>query len=386
MENGGASPLLKLKRGTLLFYGVSFLVVTILTVLSLLFSDVSEALVGIPMIVILGATIFTDRKNIHVPPVMVILVVVAFLISFAGRMIAAEGSMLHAIANILTGVNLGLLGLILVYILLRSMPGARSENRRVVAFVAVCIAIASYAMIKLIQYGIIRSGLTSGGFDADQMMMEMLFILLGSAIVSIAYCIGKGNVFGGILNTFLEENSETLGMEDTERLEIQRIIDEGESSRVEYKSTVRKNLQTGENDKRMEKAVLKTIVAFLNSSGGNLLIGVADDGSILGADVDSFEGSKDKMGLHLSNLLSSQIGSQFLPYIDFTMTDYDGGEGTSPRTVIRVKCTPCPKAVFLKEGKVETFFVRKGPQTEELTGMTLINYVNNRARDLRRSK
>ena len=55
----------------------------------------------------------------------------------------------------------------------------------------------------------------------------------------------------------------------------------------------------------MEKAVLKTIVAFLNSDGGNLLIGVADDGAIIGADVASFD-NKDKMGLHLSNLIASQ--------------------------------------------------------------------------------
>ena len=39
----------------------------------------------------------------------------------------------------------------------------------------------------------------------------------------------------------------------------------------------------------MEKAVLKTIVAFLNTDGGNLLIGVDDDGDIIGADIQSFE-------------------------------------------------------------------------------------------------
>lgn len=39
----------------------------------------------------------------------------------------------------------------------------------------------------------------------------------------------------------------------------------------------------------MEKAVLKTLVAFLNSKGGTLLIGVADDGTVIGVDEDSFE-------------------------------------------------------------------------------------------------
>ena len=62
------------------------------------------------------------------------------------------------------------------------------------------------------------------------------------------------------------------------------------------------------------------------------------------------------------------------------MVDFDD------KTVIRVKCDPCEKPVFLKEGKVETFFVRKGPQSEELTGMSLINYVNNRKRQIKNAK
>ena len=69
----------------------------------------------------------------------------------------------------------------------------------------------------------------------------------------------------------------------------------------------------------MEKAVLKTIVAFLNTDGGNLLIGVDDDGDIIGADIQSFE-NKDKMGLHLTNLIASKIGNSFLPFITFNLS------------------------------------------------------------------
>lgn len=52
----------------------------------------------------------------------------------------------------------------------------------------------------------------------------------------------------------------------------------------------------------MEKAALKTIVAFLNTRGGVLLIGVSDSGEIIGADEASFE-SRDKMLLHFNNLI-----------------------------------------------------------------------------------
>lgn len=121
----------------------------------------------------------------------------------------------------------------------------------------------------------------------------------------------------------------------------------------------------------MEKAVLKTLVAFMNTDGGTLLIGVSDDGSVCGVDLESFE-NRDKLNLHLTNLISSQIGNGFLPYISFDMVDFDD------RSVVRVRCLVSPKPVFLKDGKTEMYFVRSGPSSVELTGMSLINYVNNR--------
>ena len=46
---------------------------------------------------------------------------------------------------------------------------------------------------------------------------------------------------------------------------------------MEFKSTLRLNLHTGQTDDRMQLAVLKTLAGFLNAQGGTLLIGVADD-------------------------------------------------------------------------------------------------------------
>jgi predicted HTH transcriptional regulator len=56
----------------------------------------------------------------------------------------------------------------------------------------------------------------------------------------------------------------------------------------------------------MENSVLKAVVAFCNSAGGELLIGVADDGSIVGIEHDGFS-SEDKFQFHLRNLLLERI-------------------------------------------------------------------------------
>jgi type I restriction enzyme R subunit len=61
-----------------------------------------------------------------------------------------------------------------------------------------------------------------------------------------------------------------------------QLIAADETYAVEFKSTARWNLEEERKDKRMEDAVVKSIAAFLNTDGGTLLIGVADDGSLLG--------------------------------------------------------------------------------------------------------
>ena len=69
---------------------------------------------------------------------------------------------------------------------------------------------------------------------------------------------------------------------------IEDLVEIGESDEIEFKSTLRFNLHTGEKDSRMEFACVKTIAGFLNRDGGSLVIGVGDDGSPLGLDTDGF--------------------------------------------------------------------------------------------------
>ena len=354
---------------------VGMLVVTlVIAIASFLMNETRDLVLILPIIVILAMTMFTDRRSVHIPPVLIMMMCITFYISVIGRLLT-DGTAVMLVVNFLVGVNFGLLGLIMVYMLLRSMPGVRNENPVMVIFFMMSIAIATYIVMRMIQYYAASFWTEIEGIDLAMLMDEMLMVILGAAVVCILYYEDdRHNLFKYTLGSFLEENSEALGLENRQREDILRLIRDGESERLEFKSTLRTNLETGETDKRMEKAVLKTIVAFLNTDGGNLLIGVDDDGEVIGADLHSFE-NKDKMGLHLTNLISSKIGNSFLPYISFNLVDFDD------RVVIRVKCDPCPLPVFYKDGKTEIFFVRSGPRTEELTGTTLLGYVKNREGD-----
>ena len=359
---------------------VGMLVVTlVIAVASFLMNETRDLVLILPIIVILAMTMFTDRRSVHIPPVLIMMMCITFYISVIGRLLT-DGTAVMLVVNFLVGVNFGLLGLIMVYMLLRSMPGVRNENPVMVIFFMMSIAIATYIVMRMIQYYAASFWTEIEGIDLAMLMDEMLMVILGAAVVCILYYEDdRHNLFKYTLGSFLEENSEALGLENRQREDILRLIRDGESERLEFKSTLRTNLETGETDKRMEKAVLKTIVAFLNTDGGNLLIGVDDDGEVIGADLQSFE-NKDKMGLHLTNLISSKIGNSFLPYISFNLVDFDD------KVVIRVKCDPCPLPVFYKDGKTEIFFVRSGPRTEELTGTTLLGYVKNREGDKKMRK
>ena len=151
--------------------------------------------------------------------------------------------------------------------------------------------------------------------------------------------------------------------------EIESLIQRGESKILEFKSTLRRNLHTNQNDPRIEHAALKTIVAFLNTEGGTLLVGVSDDGKYVGIEEDNFA-NEDKFQLHFKNLLKTMIGLSQTENIQWDLMRYDKGK------ILRVDCIKSDRPVFLKTKEGEKFYVRTGPATDELMARDLINYTN----------
>jgi hypothetical protein len=94
------------------------------------------------------------------------------------------------------------------------------------------------------------------------------------------------------------------------------LIKRGESKTLEFKSTLRWSLKENRQDnKGVTHAVLKTIAAFLNTEGGDLLIGVADDGSVVGIEHDQLE-NDDKFMLHLAQVVRNGLSDRAGTCID----------------------------------------------------------------------
>ncbi len=153
--------------------------------------------------------------------------------------------------------------------------------------------------------------------------------------------------------------------------EIRALIAQGEGEQLEFKSTMRFNLKADRPGKEIELAWLKGVVAFLNTEGGVVLIGVADDGAIVGLGHDDFV-NDDKCLLHFNNLVSQHIGQDFARYLSARI----GAVGD--KKILLVDCEPAPEPVFLKAKQDEEFYVRTGPRNAKLPVSKVLKYVKKR--------
>ncbi len=361
---------------------ISYIFLLIITVAIVVFgiamNTYEDTILALFVIFILIDTLFTEKKTVHIPPMMIIMLVILMVCMLIGKRFD-DTPIISIPVSLLFGIILGLAGLIITYSLLKTSPGVRNENPFLTAFVSVSVGISMFLILNVISF---YMHMLNGSEPATikDIMGQFTTVLIGNVIVALIFYLNKHNgLFKYTLNKYLESNAGTIGLEEYEIQEIEKAIEKGESEKVEYKSTLRTNLATGEKDPRMEKAVLKTLVAFMNTDGGTLLIGVSDDGNVVGIDESSFE-NRDKLNLHMTHLIANQIGNDFLHFISFRLVDYKG------KGVMRVVCNKSDMPVFLVDGKTETFFVRSGPSSIDLDGTNLLNYASTRFKLSKRNK
>lgn len=161
--------------------------------------------------------------------------------------------------------------------------------------------------------------------------------------------------------------------EETKRELIYRLIVAGESKTVEFKETFSLNVFTKTKDDALVISALKTIVGFLNSDGGTLLIGVSDHPEVVGlmVEIEMFDrGSPDKFVNRFKDSVKRRIGPQYFPDIDFGLEVFEG-----QKVLLVVKCGASNTECFL-DGK--DFYARTNPATEKLEGPELVEYTRKR--------
>ena len=145
-------------------------------------------------------------------------------------------------------------------------------------------------------------------------------------------------------------------------MDIKQLIAQGESDRMEFKTTLEWDVRQNKRNTALRHSVLKTLAAFLNTRGGTLIIGVEDDGSIYGLEQDLalLKNSRDRFAQHFANLVRTNLGPQYAPLIQGRFEEVDG------KVVYVVDVKPAPEPVFLKGDKGKEFFCRFGTTTQRL--------------------
>jgi len=154
----------------------------------------------------------------------------------------------------------------------------------------------------------------------------------------------------------------------------EELISSDESYQVEFKSTARWNLREDRKDKRMEDAVVKTIAGMLNTDGGTLVIGVGDDGSVMGLEHD-FDLVKPKNADGLVNWLTTHLLNSFTH--TQAMRTRARIELLRGRHVCRVDVAGSSAPVFarMSDGQ-EVFWIRMNNSTRELPEREVEAYAN----------
>ncbi len=158
---------------------------------------------------------------------------------------------------------------------------------------------------------------------------------------------------------------------------VAELIAGGEAADVEFKSTARLNTHSGQRDEKIELIVAKTVSAFANSRGGRLVIGVADDGEVLGLDGDlqfMKQRDVDRYELWLRDYLSQTIGGAATSALVVTFPELSG------REVCLVRVPPASRPVFVvpRKGEGPQLWVRVGNSTRQLPLDQALAYASDR--------
>lgn len=166
-----------------------------------------------------------------------------------------------------------------------------------------------------------------------------------------------------------------------EEKELNIIIAQGEGKNLEFKSSLQYCVNTQSTRKDLRFDVLKNLAAFANTNGGILLIGVKDNGDILGLEETDFktkQKTEDSYKLLFDDLIENNFGNGFQKNLS-DMKFYK----TRDRTVCRIEVLgKSIKPVTLakkpeNDRAYEAFFIRRLASAKELFGSEKEEYISN---------
>jgi hypothetical protein len=155
--------------------------------------------------------------------------------------------------------------------------------------------------------------------------------------------------------------------------EWQLIIKQGESDKVEFKSSLRWDYRQEKVNKALEHVIAKTISAFLNTDGGILFIGVDDSGNSIGLEPDyqtMTRKNSDGFLLALTDVVNRFLGKEFHRFVNTRIII----TGDAEICMVSVERSDAP--VFVESGNEQEFFIRAPASSQTLNMREAMVYIN----------
>ena len=134
-----------------------------------------------------------------------------------------------------------------------------------------------------------------------------------------------------------------------------------ESEIIEFKQTFSMDTRTNKKSDDIRFAALREIVGFLNTSGGQLLIGIHDKNKeILGIKDDGFDGDIDKYSRLIMDVVASSCGETAASLVQVAFETYGA------KTVCVITCKKSDEPIYCKyKNTPKTPYVRRGSSTTQ---------------------
>ena len=144
---------------------------------------------------------------------------------------------------------------------------------------------------------------------------------------------------------------------------LRSLLELDESEKLEFKSTYRYSLAKKNIDKEITHMVLKTLAGFMNTQGGKLVIGVADNKDIIGIEKDGYK-NDDKFLLAMQETFNKVFGKHRAVNLKIELKKYN------TKTICIIECPQVDDHVVIdhfKDGRQKSiYYIRTGPETVKL--------------------
>jgi hypothetical protein len=266
---------------------------------------------------------------------------------------------------------------------MKNQPGTRlhTESAKLLALVLIGCLFGVVVFLPLdeltsyYEYPSLQANGPAPQFIARQMWKSLSFETPHKLLIYLVFGGIVGGAFYLIMSAYRRHNDLIQQLERELEKDLAPLIMRGEDDGLEFKSSFRFDYRQRKVNRALEAVIMKTLAGFMNAQGGSLLIGVADDGSIVGLESDyQTLNRKDADGYTqaLMSTVADKLGTPACRLLRILFHRLEDKE------VCRIIVLPSPVPVYAKEDNQSKFYIRTGSGTREMDIQEAVGFIKTR--------